>query len=138
MIVYCSNWEYSSLEQRMAAFIGRHVARTQPLKNLEYRLLVARLVGLREAADLSQVEASKRLGRSPSYITKVENLYRRVDILELRDLLALYRADANALLRAPWTAAESRALSDARRTQETLERRAATPVKNAPHRQRSP
>lgn len=41
----------------------------------------------RETAEITQVELAKRLAKHQSYVAKVENLDRRLDIVELVDWL---------------------------------------------------
>lgn len=47
----------------------------------------------RETAGLVQVEASSRLGKPQSYLSKIERGERRLDVLELRALCKLYGKD---------------------------------------------
>lgn len=52
----------------------------------EYRDLIARLIAARKAAGLTQVEVAEKLGKPQSYVSKIENCQRRVDVLELSKL----------------------------------------------------
>lgn len=54
----------------------------------EYKTLTQLLRATREAAGVTQVELAKRLGQSQSYISKIELGDRRLDIVQLRTLLA--------------------------------------------------
>lgn len=90
------------------------MARTRPLQDPEYRLLIERLAAAREAAGLSQIEAARRLGHTQSYVAKCERLYRRIDIIELRDFLELYGMQPDAFFR-PWTRDELRRMEAMRR-----------------------
>lgn len=83
------------------------MARTKPLQDPEYRLFVERLTKAREAAGLSQIEAARRLGHTQSYVAKCEGLYRRIDVVELRDFLQLYGMSPDSFFR-PWTREELR------------------------------
>ncbi|MDD5432663.1 MAG: helix-turn-helix transcriptional regulator [Candidatus Omnitrophica bacterium] len=56
-----------------------------------HKLLVGKLIDARKKAGLKQVEAAKKLGRSQSYISKIEIGQRRVDIVQLKELAALYK-----------------------------------------------
>jgi transcriptional regulator with XRE-family HTH domain len=51
------------------------------------------LVAERAKSGLTQVEVSSRLGKSQSFISKVELGERRIDVVELLDILACLEAD---------------------------------------------
>lgn len=51
----------------------------------EYRELLRRLRGLRQAAGLSQTDLAALLGRSQSTISDIERGARRLDTLEVRE-----------------------------------------------------
>jgi len=53
--------------------------------------LVARLIKARKASGLTQTEAAKKLGRTQSYISKIEAGQRRLDIVQLNELAAVYK-----------------------------------------------
>lgn len=55
-----------------------------------YRRILDRLRSAREAAGLKQVEVSERLGQSPNFCSRLESGERKVQILDLVDLAALY------------------------------------------------
>jgi len=82
------------------------VARTRPLQDREYQVLVRRLVAARERAGLTQVDAARRLGHTQSYVAKCERLYRRIDVVELLQLLRLYRVAPHDFF-GPWTSEEA-------------------------------
>ncbi|MEQ1304442.1 helix-turn-helix transcriptional regulator [Acinetobacter radioresistens] len=55
-----------------------------------YKNLIKELIQIREFKNITQVELATSLKKPQSYIAKVENLDRRLDVLELYDwLLAL-------------------------------------------------
>ncbi len=55
-----------------------------------YKNLIKKLIQIRELKKITQVELATSLEKPQSFIAKVENLDRRLDILELHDwLLAL-------------------------------------------------
>ena len=56
----------------------------------EHRFLVQRLQAARKLAGFDQEEAAKRLGKTQSYISKVEAGQSRVDIVELQDFARIY------------------------------------------------
>jgi transcriptional regulator with XRE-family HTH domain len=63
-----------------------------------YLLLIQRLIAAREAAAVTQVQLAELLARPQSYIAKVENLDRRLDIVELSDWLKALKVPARQLL----------------------------------------
>ena len=52
-----------------------------------YRKLIQELIAIRELRKITQVELATSLEKNQSYIAKVENYDRRIDILELYDWL---------------------------------------------------
>ena len=52
--------------------------------------MAGRLRKARLAAGLTQTDAAAALGKPQSYISKVENVERRIDPVELRSLADLY------------------------------------------------
>lgn len=52
-----------------------------------YQDLIQKLIELRESKNVTQVELAQRLGKPQSYVSKVETLERRLDIIELMDWL---------------------------------------------------
>lgn len=55
----------------------------------EHATLLSLLKKHRKAAELTQVECSKALGRPQSFMSDVESGTRRLDIVQLRDLCAV-------------------------------------------------
>ena len=53
-----------------------------------YQDLIKKLIELRESKNVTQVELAQRLGKPQSYVSKVEILERRLDVIELTDWLA--------------------------------------------------
>jgi transcriptional regulator with XRE-family HTH domain len=54
----------------------------------DYGVLLALLREAREAAGLTQVQLAERLGQSQSFVSKVERGETRLDVIQLRTLLA--------------------------------------------------
>ena len=52
-----------------------------------YQDLIKKLIELRESKDVTQVELARRLNKPQSYVSKVEILERRLDVIELMDWL---------------------------------------------------
>ncbi len=55
-----------------------------------YSFFRARLIEARESARLTQLEVGEKIGRPQSYVSKCESGERRVDVVELAELAALY------------------------------------------------
>lgn len=58
-----------------------------------YQDLIKKLIELRESKNVTQVELARRLEKPQSYVSKVEILERRLDMVELTDWLKVL--DAN-------------------------------------------
>ena len=52
-----------------------------------YQDLIKKLIELRESKDMTQVELARLLDKPQSYVSKVEILERRLDVIELVDWL---------------------------------------------------
>ncbi|AWV87252.1 helix-turn-helix domain-containing protein [Acinetobacter radioresistens] len=52
-----------------------------------YKDLIKKLIELRESQNVTQVELARRLNKPQSYVSKVEILERRLDVIELIDWL---------------------------------------------------
>lgn len=52
-----------------------------------YQDLIKKLTELRESKNVTQVELARRLEKPQSYVSKVEILERRLDVIELMDWL---------------------------------------------------
>ncbi len=56
-----------------------------------HRDLVDKLIKARKAAKLRQIDAAKKLGRTQSYISKIEAGQRRIDTVQLKEFAAIYK-----------------------------------------------
>ncbi len=63
-----------------------------------YQKLIKELIRMRELKNITQVELASSLKKSQSYIAKVENLDRRLDIIELLDWLSALQTSISDLL----------------------------------------
>lgn len=61
----------------------------------EYRDIVLRLRKAREESGLTQEQAAEKLGRTQSYLSKVEHGELRVDIVGLKQFAKLYNKSIN-------------------------------------------
>jgi len=59
----------------------------------EHRYLVEQLRSARLKAKMTQIEVAKFLGKTQSYISKIEAGQRRIDIVQLKEFAKLYRKD---------------------------------------------
>lgn len=64
----------------------------------KYQKFVQKLRQARLDANLTQVEAGKRLKKPQAYISKIERGERRVDAVELDELAKLYNKQINYFL----------------------------------------
>lgn len=65
----------------------------------EYSELIQWITQERKRLGLSQAEVGKALGMSQSDISKIENQERRIDILEFKNLILIYRVSDNFKLK---------------------------------------
>lgn len=64
-----------------------------------YKTLIRQLVSEREARNITQTALAVALARPQSYVAKVENLERRLDIVELSDWLRALDAECEEFMR---------------------------------------
>ena len=64
-----------------------------------HKSLVNRLIKAREAAGLKQGDVAKKLGKTQSYISKIESGQRRIDIVQLKELAEVYHKNPNYFLK---------------------------------------
>lgn len=57
----------------------------------DHLLIIDRLKQARAQADLDQAEVAKLLGKSQSYISKIEAGQRKIDIIQLKDFAKIYK-----------------------------------------------
>lgn len=58
-----------------------------------HKNLVKELIKARKAAGLKQEKVAKKLGKTQSYISKIESGQCRLDIVQIRELAAIYKKD---------------------------------------------
>ena len=56
-----------------------------------HKRLIKRLIHARKKAGLNQTEAAKKLGRTQTYLSKIEVGQRKIDVLELKRLAKIYK-----------------------------------------------
>lgn len=57
----------------------------------DHNEIVVRLKEARLEAGLGQVEVAEKLGRTQSYVSKIESGQRRFDVLQLKEFAKLYK-----------------------------------------------
>ncbi|MCX5783905.1 MAG: helix-turn-helix transcriptional regulator [Elusimicrobia bacterium] len=65
----------------------------------DHKHIVELLKKARHQAGLSQSESAKSLGKTQSYISKIESGQRRIDIVALREFAKIYKKDIGFFLR---------------------------------------
>jgi len=65
------------------------------LYSKEHKTIVEKLKKARKEAGLDQIEVSKKLGRSQSYLSKIESGQRKIDIVQLKKFAKIYKKDIN-------------------------------------------
>ena len=68
------------------------------VRTAEYDNLLTALRQARSRANLTQRELSARLGRSASYIDKVERGVRRLDVIEFLEICQVLRANPHEVI----------------------------------------
>ncbi|MFW1909838.1 helix-turn-helix domain-containing protein [Acinetobacter ursingii] len=58
-----------------------------------YQDLIKKIVELRELKKVTQVELARRLNKPQSYVSKIEILERRIDVIELIDWLKVLETE---------------------------------------------
>ncbi|MCW3479959.1 helix-turn-helix domain-containing protein [Neisseriaceae bacterium JH1-16] len=64
-----------------------------------YRALIKLLVTEREQREMTQITLAQRLSHPQSYVAKVENLERRLDVIELADWLSALGVEPSEFMR---------------------------------------
>ncbi|MBI4785671.1 MAG: helix-turn-helix transcriptional regulator [Chloroflexi bacterium] len=65
----------------------------------DHKYLVAQLRKAREEVGLDQTTVAKLLGRTQSYVSKVESGQRRIDVVQLKQFARIYKKDLSYFLR---------------------------------------
>ena len=65
----------------------------------DHNTIVARLKQARIDAGLGQVEIAEKLGKTQSYVSKIESGQRRFDVLQLKEFAKLYKKDLSFFIK---------------------------------------
>ena len=57
----------------------------------EYKKVIERLKKARQESGLKQIEVAEKLGKPQSYISKIEQGERRIDVIELKKIAGVYK-----------------------------------------------
>jgi len=69
------------------------------LYSKEHKTIVERLKKARQEAGLDQIDVAEKLGRSQSYLSKIESGQRKIDVIQLKKFAKLYKKDINYFLK---------------------------------------
>lgn len=72
---------------------------TKAIFSKEHRVLIERLKKARKDNDLDQAEVAKLLGKTQSYISKIEAGQRRIDIVALKEFAHIYKKSVDYFLK---------------------------------------
>ena len=65
----------------------------------DHNVIVERLKTARLESGLGQVEVSKKLGKTQSYLSKIESGQRRFDVLQLKEFAKIYKKDVTFFIK---------------------------------------
>ena len=72
-----------------------HINKSTPMEKSiytqEHKYLIKQLKKARLAAGLDQKEVAQKLGRTQSYVSKIESGQWRIDVIQLKEFSELYR-----------------------------------------------
>ena len=64
-----------------------------------HRALITKIIKARKEIGLRQEDAAKLLGRTQSYMSKIEAGQRRVDIIQLKEFAKIYKKDLDFFIK---------------------------------------
>ena len=68
---------------------------TKSIYSTEHEYMINRLKQARLEAGLDQTQVAKLLGKTQSYVSKIESGQRRIDIIQLKSLANIYKKNIN-------------------------------------------
>lgn len=72
---------------------------TKAIFSKEHKVLIERLKRARKDNDLDQAEVAKLLGKTQSYVSKIEAGQRRIDIVALKEFAHVYKKSVDYFLK---------------------------------------
>lgn len=79
------------MEYIISAKFNQYIPMKKTIYSDGHKYLVERLREARESAGLEQTEVAKLLGKTQSYISKIESGQRRVDLIQLQEFAKIYK-----------------------------------------------
>lgn len=79
------------MEYTISLEVIQHMGKTIYSKG--HKALVEKLIKARQEAGLKQEDVAKLLGRTQSYISKIEAGQRRIDIIQLKEFAKIYKKE---------------------------------------------
>jgi len=70
---------------------SHHIDMPRAIYSKDHNKIAERLKNARLEAGLGQVEVAEKLGRTQSYLSKIESGQRRFDVLQLKEFAKLYK-----------------------------------------------
>lgn len=65
----------------------------------DHKALVDKLIKARKERNLRQEDVAKLLGRTQSYVSKIEAGQRRIDIIQLKEFAKIYKKNFNFFIK---------------------------------------
>nr|WP_247886371.1 helix-turn-helix transcriptional regulator [Azospirillum brasilense] len=96
---YIPFWDYPEMGLVRRPVIANRLPSVKSVHTPAYRVLVDALVDARKAAGLTQQDLAHRLGKPQSFVAKVENRERRLDVVEFITLSRAVGLDPQTALR---------------------------------------
>lgn len=81
---------------------GYFLPMTSTISTKAHKRLIALLIEGRQRAGLRQAQVAKLLGRSQTWIARVESGYRRIDVIEFYRMAKLFRINPKRLVGRIW------------------------------------
>ena len=69
------------------------------LYSKEHKNIVEKLIKARREVGIDQVDVAKKLGRSQSYLSKIESGQRKIDVIQLKKIAKIYNKEINYFLK---------------------------------------
>ena len=69
------------------------------LYSKEHKNIVEKLIKARREAGIDQVDVAKKLGKSQSYLSKIESGQRKIDVIQLQKFAKFYNKDITYFLK---------------------------------------
>lgn len=80
-------------------YYDRNITMRKAIYSKDHQYAVERLKKARQEAGLDQVEVAKLLGKTQSYVSKVEAGQRRIDIIALKEFVRIYKKPIDYFLK---------------------------------------